>query len=78
MRPLIAQMLTLESGVRFTKEHQAALLYQRGQRPSPRAGHYRPWMRREANTLARAAGMPLPYPDEPMLEADTGERFLYD
>jgi hypothetical protein len=78
MRALTAQMLTEEGGVRFTKDHQAALLYQRGQRLSPRPDHYRPWLRREANTLARAAGMPLPYPDEPVLEADTGERFLYD
>jgi hypothetical protein len=78
MRPPTAQMLIEEGLVRFTEERAAELKYQRDERLSPRAAHFRPWLRRESNQLARAAEMPLPYPDEPDLREDNGERFLYD
>jgi len=78
MRPLTAQALIEEGIVRFTMNRDAELRYQRDERASPDVAHYRPWLRREANMLAAAAGMPLPYPDEPDVKDDNGERFLYD
>jgi hypothetical protein len=78
MNPQTAQMLIEEGIVRFAARHVATLKYQRGERKSPIADHFRPWMRREANILARACDMRVPYPDEPELSDDNSERFLSD
>jgi hypothetical protein len=78
MKPLTAQMLVEEGIVRFTHRHDQRLKYQRGEITSDVPKHFRPWMRRHANMLAEYAGMEAPYPDEPILEPDNGERQLYD
>jgi hypothetical protein len=76
MNPQTAQMLIAEGVVRFAARHVAILQYQRGERKSPIAGHFRPWMRLEANT-SRAPATCVPYPDEPDLP-DNFERFFSD
>jgi len=78
MRPLGAQMLLEEGLVEFSMRKTAELEYQRGDRASPNIGHTRSWMRREANLLAQAAGMPIPFPEEPVLIELTNERFYWD
>ena len=79
MRPLTAQMLLEEGGVRFTMDHDQELKYQMGLATTPKVFHYRLWLMIIANEMAEAAGMPKPYVYlEGILEEDTGERFLYD
>ncbi len=77
MQPRTAQMLVMEGAARFSIDRDRELDYQLGAN-SLDGGHYRSWLRLEANRLAEAAGFEKPYPNEPELGEDSGERFCYD
>ena len=77
MQPRTAQMLVMEGAYRFSIDRDRELDYQLGAN-SLDGGHYRSWLRLEANRLAEAAGFEKPYPNEPELGEDSGERFCYD
>ena len=77
MQPRTAQMLVMEGAYRFSIDRDRELDYQLGA-DSLDVGHYRSWLRLEANTLAEAAGFEKPYPNEPELGEDSGERFCHD
>lgn len=77
-RATLAQAQTMEGAMMFTMDKQQEALYHEHKASSPTVPHYRPWLRLEANSLARRAGMALPHPDEIEPRPDNGERFLYD
>jgi len=78
MRPDGAQALTMEGLVRFLMDRQQECDYNAGLTDEHTVPHYRPWLKEEANQLAKAAGLSLPYPELVDLAKDNGERFLYE
>ena len=77
-RATLAQAQTMEGAIMFTMDKMQEVRFHEHKVSSPTVLHYRPWLRLEANDLARRAGMTIPHPDEIAPLPDNGERFLFD